>query len=38
MYKKFFQGLNKYWANRFLAIFLIFLGCLSLANTAYIGV
>ncbi|EEE39999.1 hypothetical protein P9202_774 [Prochlorococcus marinus str. MIT 9202] len=31
-----FNGLNKIWSNRFLVLFLLFLGCISLINIAYI--
>ena len=31
------NGLNKYWSVRFLVLSFIFIGCLSLANIAYIN-
>jgi len=31
-----FDGLNKNWSNRFLVLFLLFLGCISLINIAYV--
>ena len=30
------SGLNKIWSSRFLVLFLIFLGCISLINIAYV--
>ena len=30
------SGLNKIWSGRFLVLFLIFLGCISLINIAYV--
>ena len=29
-------GLNKYWSMRFLILSFLFIGCLSLANIAYV--
>jgi len=29
-------GLNKSWSNRFLVLLLIFIGCISLINIAYV--
>jgi len=31
-----FNGLNKIWSNRFLVLFILFLGCISLINIAYV--
>ena len=31
-----FNGLNKRWSNRFLALLLLLLGCISLINIAYV--
>ena len=30
------SGLNKIWSNRFLVLFLLFLGSISLINIAYV--
>ena len=31
-----FNGLDNTWSNRFLVLFLLFLGCISLINIAYV--
>jgi len=31
-----FNGLNKIWSNRLLILFVLFLGCISLINIAYV--
>ena len=33
-----FSGLNKIWSNRFLVLFILFLGCISLINIAYVWI